>query len=255
MLSKRASDVAAALESIIDEAGTPPSNIYADDGSEWKGETAALFKKYKIGLFIGRGPNKAAVVERWNKTIVKRLYKYMAYRHTRQWALLLQQIVKNYNASKHSTIGRAPNSITFANQYQFYKTFYHPQYKKLTGGDATPKFAIGDRVVIRLPKAMPLRGYDRQFGYEEYRVSRIFLTSPVRYELKDAQGVVSQRRYLAGEISLVRWSKNQSDYHELEVLRRRIGDDGKEEAEIHFLADPKAVTRWIPSNRLKNIQR
>lgn len=255
LLSKRASDVARALADIFLEAGATPSNIYMDNGSEWKGDTAALLKKHKVGVFIGRGPNKAAVIERWNKTLLQRLYKFMAFKHTRRWAPLLPTVVKNYNSSPHTTLGRAPNSITFDNQASFYKAYYHPKYKRLSSGAAKADFKVGDQVVLKHDKSFPLRGYDQQFGYEHFTVHRVYRTTPVRYAVRDQKNSVLPRRYMAGELALVRWGTSQSDYHDLEILGRRVGVDGNEEVKVHYLADPKSVTHWLPRKQLKNIQR
>lgn len=225
-----------------------------DNGSEFKGETAALLKKYNVGVFIGRGRNKAAVVERWNKTLLQRLYKFMAHKHTRRWAPLLTTIVKNYNASVHSTLGRSPNSITFENQAEFYKSFYHPKYKRMSRGTKKVVFKIGDRVVIQHGKSFPLRGYDRQFDYEQFTVHHVYLTSPVRYALKNMKGSVLPRRFLEGELSLVSWGKDQSAFHDLEILRHRVGKNGEEEVEVHYLDEPADVTHWLPRKNLKDIQ-
>ena len=51
---------------------------------------------------------KCAIVERFNRTLKQRMFKYFTANNTVKYADVLQKFVNAYNARKHRTIGIAP---------------------------------------------------------------------------------------------------------------------------------------------------
>lgn len=167
----------------------------------------------------------------------------------------MKGIVAAYNKTIHATLGRTPNSVTEANQFEFYKQFYHPQYKAVANGKGKPRLKEGDRVVIVIPRSLSQRSYDRQYTLEQFVVTRIVTTNPIRYELKNAKGDVLLRKYYEGELKKIEFGVRHSDFHDVEVLDRRTAADGsgKEEVLVHYLSEPRDMTHWIPASNLKDL--
>jgi hypothetical protein len=61
---------------------------------------------------------KAACVERFNRTLKTRMFRYFTARHTNRWLDVLQSLIESYNKSIHRSIGMAPNDVTRENSDQ-----------------------------------------------------------------------------------------------------------------------------------------
>ncbi|CAD6239803.1 GSCOCG00012570001-RA-CDS, partial [Cotesia congregata] len=63
-----------------------------------------------------RNPDvKAAVVERVNRTLKERMWRYFTHRKTYRYIDILQQLVEAYNHTKHSSIRMEPAAVTLSN--------------------------------------------------------------------------------------------------------------------------------------------
>ena len=67
---------------------------------------------------------KAAIVERFNRTLKSRMWKYFAEYETRKWIDVVQNIVNGYNDTYHTTIKMTPSEpVSLKIQIQFGGTF------------------------------------------------------------------------------------------------------------------------------------
>ena len=68
-----------------------------------------LLKREGIQFQVSRNPDiKCSSVERAQRTIRDKLYKYLTYKNKYKFIDVLQDFVTGYNATVHSTIGMAP---------------------------------------------------------------------------------------------------------------------------------------------------
>ena len=122
--------------------------IQTDRGVEFLNtDVQALLKKNNIHHYWSLNDDiKAACVERFNRTLKTRLYRYFTAKHTNRWIEVLQSLIDSYNESFHRTISRAPNDVTSDNAQQVAKRMY-PQKE-------VPKFKfhLGDIVRITIYK-------------------------------------------------------------------------------------------------------
>jgi len=78
--------------------------------------TQLFLKNANIGFRVARNPDvKAAVVERFNRTLKERIWRYFTYTRNKRYIDVLQNIVDAYNRSYHSTIKMAPYDVTLNN--------------------------------------------------------------------------------------------------------------------------------------------
>ncbi len=104
--SKRGSEVAAAFKDIFDE-GRIPKRIQTDQGKEFENrDVRNLFQEHNIELFSVKSAYKAAMVERFNRTLKTKLWKYFTSNLNQNWTKVLQDVVKTYNNSVHRMIGQ-----------------------------------------------------------------------------------------------------------------------------------------------------
>ena len=98
---KRGPTLAAAFEKIFAEA--VPNMLQTDRGTEFlNSQVQDLFKKFNIHHYWSFNDDiKCAVVERFNRTLKTRMFRYFTARHTNRWIDVLQSFIKAYNNSYH----------------------------------------------------------------------------------------------------------------------------------------------------------
>ncbi|XP_033231627.1 uncharacterized protein LOC117182634 [Belonocnema kinseyi] len=112
--SKTASEVKEAFERILHRTGGRiPIYLQSDKGKEFSGK---VFQKFlsdlEIQFRVTRDPSiKAAIAERFNRTLKERMWRYFTRRNTHRYIDLLQPMVHAYNNARHSSIRMAPSIV------------------------------------------------------------------------------------------------------------------------------------------------
>src|SRR5271155_2027431 len=97
----------------IFKMGHIPLKIHFDEGKEFYNKNVKeLFESTKIEFFSTFSDKKAAIVERFNRTLKSRMWKYFTEHETRKWIDAVQDIVLGYNNTYHSTIKMTPTEAT-----------------------------------------------------------------------------------------------------------------------------------------------
>jgi len=107
--------VADAFETIFKDR--VPVLLQTDRGTEFLNtQVQKVFKKYIIRHYWSLNNDiKAACVERFNRTLKTRLFRYLTHHHTNRWFDVLDDFIESYNKSFYRTIGMAPNEVTLDN--------------------------------------------------------------------------------------------------------------------------------------------
>ena len=83
--------------------------MQTDAGTEFiNKKTQELLKQNKIEWFQSQNETKAQIVERFNRTLKDRMYKYFTANNTKRWIDVLPDLVHNYNNSYHRSIKMTP---------------------------------------------------------------------------------------------------------------------------------------------------
>ena len=142
---KKGPTVVKAFSKILEE-GRKPLKLQTDKGKEfYNKDMTQWLKENNIVHFSTGGDAKAAVVERFNRTLKERLYRYFTAANTLQFTDILQDLVEGHNVSEHSSIQMAPKAVTDQNSPQVWKTLYGKPPKK-----RKPTLKKGD--MVRLNK-------------------------------------------------------------------------------------------------------
>ena len=106
MRTKTADETLSSLKSILQEAKKMPKSIAADRGSEIKNRKVAEFcGNNNIKLIFCDTYKSAAIVERFQLSIQRRIYKWMTSNNSLSFYKSLDDILRGYNNSHHRTIG------------------------------------------------------------------------------------------------------------------------------------------------------
>jgi Integrase core domain len=186
--NKSADSVIAAFKKVFAER--KPRYVQSDKGTEFLNKKFQTYlKKLGIKFYTTNNPDtKASVVERFNRTLKTKMYKYFTYANTFKYVDVLPHLLTSYNNSVHSAINMAPNAVTKQNQLDVYDYLYsgRGRYKHVKKDSPTVK--VGDKVRITREKYVFEKGYEANWSTELFVVTKVLDTVPKRYKIKDLQG-------------------------------------------------------------------
>ena len=144
--NKPAASLVAALTQLLRERS--PITLQTDKGSEFLNRSLQkLLKQYSVHHFSTHNEEtKASIVERFNRTLKTRMWRYFTKNQSVRYLDVLQDFVRSYNKTYHRSIGMAPSEVNGTNQESVWQRLYGHE------GGGTPKFRIDDRVRISKAK-------------------------------------------------------------------------------------------------------
>ena len=125
------------------------------------------------------------MIERFNRTIKKKMFKYFSANNTRKYVDILDLLVNQYNNSINLSIKMTPNE---ASCKEYKNKVWKNLYPELGGKPSSPKFSISDNVKITKKKKIFDKGYTERWTEEVFKISKIQLTISVTYKITDYNG-------------------------------------------------------------------
>ena len=158
-----------------------------------------------IQFQVCRNPDvKCAVVERAQRTIRDRLYKYLTDKNTFRYDVL-PKFVRGFNDTVHSTTGMAPSRVTDSDVVAVWKRMYS---RRRLIRVAKVKFSVGQHVRIGKEKMKFAKGGEQTYSSEIFRVTKVIERRPrTVYELDDLNKTPIEGKFYAEELTTVRISK------------------------------------------------
>ena len=173
---KKVVSIVNAFQSILDKSGRKPNKIWVDQGSEFYNHN---FKKClannDISMYSMYNEGKSVVAERFIRTLKNKLYKHMATVSKNAYYDVLDDIVKKYNNTRHSTVKMKPIDVK--------DNTYINTDKKIN--NKNPKFKVGHRVRISKYKNVFAKGYVPNWSEEVFVVNKIKNSITWTYEIND----------------------------------------------------------------------
>ena len=138
-----------AFDKIIKQSNRKPNKIWVDHGSEFYNRD---FKKWlsdnNIEMYSTYNECKSVVAERFIRTLKNKLYKHMTATSKNVYYNVLDDIVNEYNNTKHNTIKMKPKDVGDN------KRVYIDEHN-----EKDSRFKVGDRVRISKFKNIFAKGY------------------------------------------------------------------------------------------------
>ena len=160
--------VVKAMRQVFRELG-PCDKIQVDKGTEFKGSFKSEMAKRHIHLFTSENDDiKCSMVERVIRTIKNRIWRLFRHRKSTKYVDKLKDIVAAYNNSRHNSHGLTPSDVNQGNSLEVFEALYREQLKP-----RKPKFAVGDRVRIRIERGNFTKGYENRFHEEVFIIARV----------------------------------------------------------------------------------
>lgn len=252
--NKSGAEVCKALETIIKSFGYTVKNIHTDRGKEFYNvNVQTMLKRYRIHLYSTYSTMKAAICERFNRTLKNRMWKHFTLRGSHKWIDILPKLLNDYNNTKHRTIRMRPNDVIGAKieQNLLYTVYNTNKQQQRIGRKEREKsrtnskhrksrknaFKVGDCVRMSRYKHIFEKGYTHNWTTEVFTIRKVQPTQPITYLLKDWQGTNIEGAVYSEELKL---TKYPHVYLVEKVLRRK--DD---QLYVKWLGFGSEFNQWI----------
>ena len=181
------------------ESDRKPNKIWVDKGREFYNN---YFKKWLKDN--GNDEGKYVVAERFIRTLINKIYKYMTAISKNVYIGKLDDIVNEYN---HRTIKMKPVDVKDNTFIDFEKEV----------NDKDPNFKIGDHVKISKYKNIFAKGYTPNWSEEVFVIKTVKNTVPWTYVINDLNGEEIIGTFYEKELQ----KTNQKEFRIEKVIKRK----------------------------------
>ena len=182
---KKGISITNAFKKIIKQSGRKPNKIWVDQGSEfYNNDFKRWLSSNNIIMYLTYNEGKSVVVERFIRTLKNRLYKHMTAASKNVYYNVLDDVVSEYNNTKHIAIKMKPKDVgddtTKSSAIARNKRVYIDEHN-----EKSARCNVGDRVRISKFKNTFAKGYTPNWSREIFIINKINDTVPLKYILKD----------------------------------------------------------------------
>lgn len=233
---KTGEEVASGMKSILDSIKYPIKNLHVDQGKEFYNVIMKkMLQERNINLFSTFSTKKAAIIERFNRTLKGAMWKKFSLRGSCKWIDILSQLINEYNNTKHRTIGMTPNQVNKHNEQKLLDTVYN--YEQNISSKTTPKFKIGDRVRLSKYKNCFAKGYTPNWTTEIFKIRKVQYTAPITYLIESLSGEEILGTVYVEELKLT----NMIELYLVEKIIRKKGG----ECYVKWLGFDSTHNSWV----------
>ncbi|CAM5089283.1 unnamed protein product [Eretmochelys imbricata] len=246
---KMSGEVSKAFKAIFSE-GRVPQKLQTDWGKEFLNKPLSrLLKRYGIHHFVTNNEVKAGVVERFNRTLKTRMWRYFTANNTFRYIDVLPDFIKSYNQSFHRTIHTRPTDVNPSNSLKVWKMVYGDGFKIKP---VVAPFRKGNHVRLSKTKGAFEKGYEQTFTDEIFIVDEALTRGqrPV-YQLKDYEGETVTGSFYPEELQKVN-PKRDRIYRVEKVLAEK-GKGRKKQLLVKWLGWPDKFNSWVKASQLCDI--
>ncbi|RWR98921.1 hypothetical protein B4U79_01436 [Dinothrombium tinctorium] len=231
-----------------------PEKLRTDRGKEFENKLfKTLLNKYDVNFFTSKDDKiKCAIVERFNRSLKSKMFKYFTSKGTRKYIDILQDLVTSYNNTTHRTIKMKPVDVNVENEEEvFFNTYKATSVRELVKKSfSKSKFKDGDKVRIRY-KLNPFdKGYYPNWSDSVYTVKDV-LSRHKRplVKISDESGRKIENRFYPEEVQ-----KIKGDVFRIEKIIKRRKRGGKTEYFVKWLNHSSDFNSWISADDIVSTQ-
>ncbi|RWR99765.1 hypothetical protein B4U79_03256, partial [Dinothrombium tinctorium] len=203
-----------------------PLYLQTDKGKEFVNQSLKRFLKSNgVNHFVSFNTEiKCAVVERFNRTLKSKIYKYFTFNNTNNYVDVLQNLLNSYNNSVHRITKFKPVDISIENEKKvFFNIYGKPSKRDVLKLRQEPKLQKGDNVRVSRYKKQFDRGYLPQWTEEFFTIQNALEKSEKpHYVLKDEAGEEIEGKFYPEEVQRIKVTPNTT-YRIERILNTRRG--------------------------------
>jgi hypothetical protein len=236
--TKSARNVAEAFEKILDER--PCNMLQSDKGTEFLNYIfQSMLRRRDVKFYTSENEDiKASVVERLNRTLKTKMFRYFTHNNTRRYIDVLDELLDSYNNTYHRSIRMAPNEVNADNEDVVRARLYPPKPKTYKW-----KYDVDDRVRISMQRRPFRKGYLGEWSTEIFKVAARLATLPVTYQLKDLMGDAIKGRFYEPEIQKI--DKSDAELFDVDKILKTRKRNGKIEYLVSWKGYPSKFNSWV----------
>ena len=236
--TKSGSEVTSAFEKILEDSTC--NMLQTDKGTEWlNSKFQTLLRQHDIKFYTSENEDiKAAVVERFNRTLKSEMWRYFTYKSTRRFIDVLPDLIRSYNNTYHSSIGMKPSEVDATNEELVRKKLYPLKSKKKPKW----KYSVGDKVRITMRRQPFKKGYTGNWSEEIFVVTVRYPTQPVTYGIKDLADEDIKGKFYEQELQKI---DKRDDVYIIEKIIKTRKRAGKIEHFVKWRGYPSKFNSWV----------
>lgn len=189
---------------VVFAQGRKPQRLQTDDGLEFDNrQVQHLLNLENIKFFTVKSQFKAAVCERFNRTLKDKMWRYFTHTGSYRWIHILPDILHAYNTSPHRSIGIAPANVNAENEHEIWLEQERIGPQNVTQREIQTVFRVGDHVRISIAKGVFDKGYLPNWSEEIYTITQILETNPQQYKLQDDNNEEIKGSFYSAELQKV----------------------------------------------------
>lgn len=233
-----------------------PERLQTDKGKEFLNkDMKAVLREHDIHHFTTNSDTKAAMVERFNRTLKTRMWRYFTAKNTYRYLDVLPNLLKSYNSSLHRSIGMRPCDVRKKHENAIWVRLYG------SGGPARVTHrespALGATVRLSKFKTIFDKGYLPNWTTEEFKVTGAQhqgdRASKRVYKLTDKLGEEIQGRFYKPEIQEI--SENPDKEYKIERVIKKRKIDGDTELLVKWQGLPDKLNSWVKQSEVSKLGR
>lgn len=243
---KTAISTLAAIKDIFNTMQPPPRAVLFDRGREFVNKNVDKYlEDKKIKRILPSSELKAAMAERFNRTLRDIIFPYLDENDTDKYIDKLDEMVESYNNREHSSLlGMTPNEAEKDENSGKVLCALNIKYTKALESRKEPRFSIGQTVRVANGVGDKFkRGYNARFNLEHYKIIDVNTRLPIpMYTLKsENNGEVLEGGFYENEITPI-----YGDVYKMKVIKTRIRNK-KKEFLVRWKGFDDRHDSWIPA--------
>ncbi len=244
LINKTGESILSAFKKIV--KARKPNKIQSDKGTEFLNSLVQkYFKSLDIHFYTTNSELKASVVERFNRTLKEKMWRYFTHKKNNKYIEVLQDLVNSYNNTYHRTIKTKPLLVTTKNEQKIYKNIYGHERNSGDESVVNPQFKIGDKVRISKNKGVFEKGYTPNWTREIFIIDKLLIQAPPTYIIKDLNDEIIEGRFYEQELQKI----NQKDeVYSIDKIIRKRKKNNEIEYFVSWLGYPKSFNSWIKAS-------
>ena len=227
-----------------------PQRLQTDKGTEFFNTCVGAFLRGRhIQHFASNSDQKAAVVERFNRTLKNRIWTYFTANDTKRYVDVLGDIVDAYNHTIHRSIGMHPADVDNdeAAEKAWVKLYYRDSIK--IHSNHRKEIGVGQKTRITRWKGEFEKGYLPNWSREHFIVRQRLAQPHTVYKIEDTSGEPIEGAFYDKELQAIPENTLQV---ERVIRHRKVGN--RKEVLVKWLGWGDKFNRWIPQSKLKDFK-
>ena len=252
---KDGKSVTIALKSILNSGYfNGLSRLNSDEGKEFynKQVNQLLTSKGIILYSVSSREIKAAIAERFIRTIKGKLYRYMSHNNTKTYINILPSIIESYNNTPHRSLGKnkTPLQVHHLSNVQDIRDQFKTMYKSTVKSKKPiiSRLTVGQVVRIADEKRNWIfrKGYTIQNTLELFKIIHIDESqSPIVYYLEDLQGEPIKGLFYREELV----PSEPPEYYHIDIIRSKTVS-GRKKYLVRWRGYPESFNSWVDEDQI-----